>query len=182
MTTNVQTTRMAAIVHGDAFAGADALLAAFAQSLQQCGWRVGGVVHERRTNAQGRKGMFLTDITTGREFCISQDLGPQSHACCIDPAGVAQASAVLRQALADGVDLAIVNRFGALEAQGGGFAAEMLALAQADIPCVTVVAEKHFDAWQAFTGGMAVRLPAHLQALCDWSAPWAPRSAAQETA
>jgi len=179
MTTHPQAVRMAAILHADDHCGADALLAAFAQSLQQCGWRIGGVVHERRTDAQGRKGMYLRNVNTGHEFCISQDLGPQSQACCVDPAGVARASAVLRQALHDRVDLALVNRFGALEAQGGGFAAEMLALAEAGIPFLTVVADKHLAAWRHFTGGMADTLAPHLPALCDWSASL-PRQAVRE--
>ena len=180
MTINVEAARMAAIVHADDFAQADALLAAFARSLQECGWRVAGLVFERRTDTLGRKGMYLMDITTGREFCISQDLGPQSQSCCIDTAGVAKASDVLRKALTDGADLVIVNRFGALEAQGGGFAQEMLALAQAGVPLLTAVTEKHYPAWQLFTGGMAQRLPAHLHALCEWSAAWSPEPHTQE--
>lgn len=170
MTQSTRPATVAAIVHPDHVSGADALLAAFAQSLALGGWRVGGVVHERRTDAQGRKGMFLTDVTTGRAFCISQDLGPQSQACCIDPAGVAQASAVLRQAVQDGVDLAVVNRFGALEAQGGGFVAEMLALVEAGIPFVTAVAHKHLAAWQHFTGGESALLLPDLPSLHGWSA------------
>lgn len=167
---NTQPAALAAIVHSDGDSTVDALLAAFARSLARRGWRVGGVVHEHRRDTRGRRAMVLTDVATGCEFRISQDLGPESRSCCIDPAGVAQASAVLRQAVQDGVDLAVVNRFGALEAQGGGFVAEMLALVQAGIPCVTAVAHKHLATWQHFTGGGAALLPPQLQALHDWSA------------
>ncbi|AVP57568.1 DUF2478 domain-containing protein [Pulveribacter suum] len=161
--------RLAAIVHEDGGSReADALLAAFARSLAREGWRVGGVVHERRTDARGRKGMYLVDLAGGREFCISQDLGPLSRACCVDPAGVAQAAGVLRQALAERPALAIVNRFGELEAGGGGFVAELAALVGANVLVLTAVARKHLAAWRRFTGGEGVELPAQALALGSW--------------
>ena len=112
--------------------------------------------------------MLLQDVRTGEEFSISQDLGAQSQSCCIDPAGVAQASGALCRALADRVDLAVANRFGALEAAGGGFAAELLALMAEDRPLLIVVGEKHLQAWRSFTGGLGEELPPRLSALQNW--------------
>lgn len=172
---------IAAMVHADGFAQADALLAGFAAALVQQGWRVGGLLHERRRLPSGRGGMFLVDVQTAEEYCISQDLGRDARGCSVSTAGLAQASAVLRRALAQPPDLVIVNRFGAQEAQGGGFAAEMLALAEAHIPFVTAVAHKHLDAWTHFCGAAAEHLPADAAALQAWwarSAPGAPGTGA----
>ncbi len=159
---------LAAIVHPDRLDGADGLLADFCQSLQSQGWRVGGVVQIHRLRPSGGKWMLLRDVRTGEKFSISQDLGPHSQSCCIDPSGVAQASGALRQALADRVDLTLVNRFGALEAAGGGFASELLALLVEERPLLTMVSEKHVQAWRDFTGGMGEELPPHLPALRSW--------------
>jgi len=60
-----------------------------------------------------------------------------------------------------------VNRFGGLEASGGGFSAELLQLMLADIPLLTAVAARHVDAWQTFTGG-SVLLPPRLDAVQAW--------------
>jgi len=164
------TPRLAVIAHEDLQScAADALLASFARSLAGEGWPIGGVVHARRLDAAGRKRMFLIDVASGREFCISQDLGPQSRACCVDPGAVAQASGVLRQALADRVWLAIVNRFGELEATGGGFAAELAALAGEGVPVLTAVSRKHLQAWRHFAGDAGIELPLDVQALHDWA-------------
>lgn len=159
---------LAAIVHPDTWNGADTLLADFCHHLQAQGCRVGGVVQAHRLRPSGAKWMLLQDVRTGEEFSISQDLGAQSQSCCIDPAGVAQASGALRQALTDRVDLTVTNRFGALEAAGGGFAAELLALLAEERPLLTVVSEKHLQAWRSFTGGMGEELPPRLAALQSW--------------
>lgn len=67
-----------------------------------------------------------------------------------------------------GAHLAVGNRFGALEATGGGHAAELAALVGEDIPVLTVVAAKHLDAWRRFTGGMGEELPPRMAALRSW--------------
>lgn len=164
----IQPSLLAAIVHPDHLGGVDSLLADFCRSLQAQGWCVGGVVQANRVRPGGGKWMLLQDLRTGEEFSISQDLGAQSQSCCIDPAGVAQASGALRQALRDRVDLTVANRFGALEAAGGGFAAELLALMADERPLMTVVSEKHLSAWRRFTGGLGEELPPRVSALQSW--------------
>lgn len=166
--TVIEPSHLAAIVHPDQVGGADTLLADFCHKLQAQGWSVGGVVQAHRVRPSGAKWMLLQDVRTGEEFSISQDLGPHSQSCCIDPAGVAHASGALRQALLDTVDLTVANRFGALEAAGGGFAAELLALIADERPLLTVVSEKHLQAWRHFTGGMGEELPPRLSALQNW--------------
>ena len=167
---SVKPAPLAAIVHPDTWNGVDTLLTAFCQQLQTQGWCVGGVVQVHRLRPSGAKWMLLQDVRSGEEFSISQNLGAHARACCIDPAGVAQASSVLRQALADRVDLTVANRFGALEAAGGGFAAELLALLAEERPLLTVVSEKHLAAWRDFTGGLGQELAPSLSALESWAA------------
>lgn len=178
----LETLLLAAIVHTDQATGPagrsarhgddeDRLVRAFCQSLQDQGWRVGGIAQQRLcVPGQPKQRVQLVDLRTGQAYAISQDLGPLSQACCIDAGRVADASAVLRTALRDRVQLAVTNRFGELEAGGGGFAAEIAAFAEAGIPLLTVVARKHLDAWRRFTGGLGQELPADMAALQDWFA------------
>lgn len=148
---------------------ADALLAQQCRQLQDQGWRLAGLLQQRRPATADRAPyMQLVDVQTGQVFVISQPLGRLAQGCCLDPGGVAQASAVLRQALVNPPDLAVVNRFGALEAAGRGFAQELAALVEHDIPVLTVVASKYRAAWRAFTGGQGQELPVCPQALRDW--------------
>ena len=66
---------------------------------------------------------------------------------------------MLRAALTQAPDLVVCNRFGALEAEGGGFAAELLAVMAQGVALVTAVAARNQARWQQFSGGAAL-LPA----------------------
>lgn len=177
-----ETLLLAAIVHTDLAAAPagqaarhgddeDRLVRAFCRTLQDQGWRVGGIAQQRQSvPGQAKQRVQLVDLRTGQTYAISQNLGPLSQACCIDAGRVADASTVLREALRDRVQLAVTNRFGELEAGGGGFAAEIAAFAEAGIPLLTVVAHKHLEAWRRFTGGLGQELPADMAALQSWFA------------
>jgi len=111
--------------------------------------------------------MLLVDVRSGESFTISQDLGAASRSCRVDPAGVAAASRVLREARERGAELVVVNRFGGLEAGGEGFAQELLALMSEGMPVLTIVAERHLPAWREFSGGAPV-LPDDPSAWSAW--------------
>ena len=74
--------------------------------------------------------VVLIDLENEQRYPITQDLGPGSAACALDPGLMADAAQVMRRIADEGADLAIFNRFGALEAEGGGLAAEMLEAAE----------------------------------------------------
>jgi uncharacterized protein (DUF4213/DUF364 family) len=76
----------------------------------------------------------------------------------------------LRQAVADRPDLLVVNRWGEQEANGRGFADEMLAAMSEGIPVLTLVDHRWLGAWQTFTGGAASLLPPSAAALHRWFA------------
>ncbi|MBN9421229.1 MAG: molybdenum ABC transporter ATP-binding protein [Candidatus Accumulibacter sp. 66-26] len=161
---------IAAIVHAERGI-VDALLADFAFELRQEGRRVRGLVQQVR--GAGKAGTVLVDLADGVSYPLFQDLGPASAACAIDAGGIADASAALRRALFEGaalVDLVVVNRFGALEANGGGFADEMLALMAEGVPLLTVVADDYLLDWRSFTGRAGVELAPALDALRNWFA------------
>lgn len=157
----------AAIVH-DRSAVTDALLAEAAARQQRDGRRVHGLLMLRNDGGGDCSAeMVLRDIRTGDDYLVSQPTGRDSTACRANPQGFARASAVLRDALAQAPDLVIVNRFGQLEADGGGFRAELLELMAAGVPLLTSVSPRHLEAWQRFTGGAAT-LPAERQAIDAW--------------
>jgi hypothetical protein len=143
-----------AAIHHDGSGNIDAALADFAAQQRGAGRCVLGLLMHQRDSVGGcQAAMVLTDIDTGDEYLVSQPLGSGSDACSADPQGFARASRVLRDALHRRPDLVICNRFGSLEAEGGGFAAELLALLAQGIPVLTVVSTRHLEAWRRFTGG-----------------------------
>lgn len=103
--------------------------------------------------------MVLVDLADGGAYRVSQSLGQGSSACRADTQGFARASGVLRAALRERPDLVVVNRFGSLEAEGGGFAAELLELMAEGLPLLTAVSTRYEAAWTHFTGGAALLAP-----------------------
>ena len=160
----------AAALLDDGGVDVDALLAAVAAQQRQAGRRVRGLV---MTHPEGERScaapMVLLDLHTGVEYLVSQDLGPGATGCRADTQGFARASHVLRDALVASPDLVICNRFGGLESEGGGFAAELLDLMAQGVPVLTTAAPRHLAAWQRFTGNAAV-LPASADAVNAWLA------------
>jgi len=158
---------VAAICH-DGRSDIDGLLVAFAEQQRLAGRRVLGLVMRRRDPGEGCKSaMVLTDIDTGDEYLVSQALGSGSASCSADPQGFALAGRVLRDALEQQPDLVVCNRFGSLEAENGGFVAELLALLERGIPVLTVVAPPHLAAWKRFIGD-APLLPVDPDAWAAW--------------
>jgi hypothetical protein len=147
----------------------EALQAAFAAELQRRGFRVGGVVQTTRFGADGRKtDMELTDLGSGARLSIRQKLGSGSRSCSLDPAGLAEASAPVRRAIAQRVDLLCLNKFSKAEKSGDGLAAEMLAAMSDGVPLLTAVPAAMVEDWQAFTGGRGQILPPDRAALWRW--------------
>lgn len=158
----------AAIVHS-AHGEADDLLADFAFGLRRDGWRVQGLV-QQQIGGQGKAATMLVDLESEKRYPLFQNLGSGSGSCSLDQASVAAASIALRRALDQRPALAVANRFGGLEAGGGGLVAEMLALISNGIPLITVVSNDYLRDWRAFTGHAGVELTPKMDVLQNWFA------------
>lgn len=167
---------LAAIVYDEGSA-ADAALAETARRLQAEGRRVGGVVQSSRPRPdQGRCDMWLSDLFTGEEVRISQNLGAGSTGCRLDLDGLARAHVLIDQALTAGVEGLIINRFGKQEAEGRGLREVMVKALAAGLPVVTAVPRRNFDALRAFAGQDLHVLPADSVVVAAW---WKPKATSQ---
>lgn len=149
---------------------ADDLIREFVDGLLADGVRVGGLVQshlpKREDGVPG--GIELIDVKTRKSYKISQDLGRESFSCMIDPAGLAEATKVLRTARADNVDLMVISRFSGLEAEGKGLTDDLMSAVSEGVPVLIVVAKRHLEAWTEATGGLGTFLEPSLPALNDW--------------
>ena len=144
------------------------LLADFAFALRAAGVDVGGLVQRSSVAENGKAVMDLIDIRTGETFRISQNLGAGSSACCLDPAGLAEASQVLRREIETGVALLVVNKFSSAECDGEGVAAETFEAIVRDIPVLTTLATRYLDRWTELTEGAGTLLDPNAAALWRW--------------
>lgn len=159
---------IAAIVHVGKQRVDDTLIA-FLKGLTANGWKVRGLVPGPMGRPDDCATRTILDLHTGDIYPISQDLGQGSTACCLDPGALIAAAVVLHLAHEAQPDLAVVNRFGILEADGKGFVEEMLTFMSEGIPMLTVVSDTYLEAWRTFTGGLAQELPPDRAALCAWA-------------
>lgn len=166
-----ETGPLAAAILNDGTRDIDAFLAEIVARERARGRRMQGMLMTYPDRGAGcASAMVLVDIATNESYLVSQALGSGSSSCRADTQGFARASGVFRRALAaprGEVDLVVCNRFGELEAAGGGFAAELLELMAAGVPLLTVVAPRFRDAWTRFTGG-APLLPVDADSVHAW--------------
>lgn len=160
--------KLAAVIYGPDV-DVDGFMATFATDLIREGHRIGGVVQR---NAKGACGphdlMHLIDLMTGRAIPICQALGTGAVSCKLDPGGLAEAAVSVSRAIAEDVELIIVNKFSKQEAAGAGLRAEIADAVVADLPILTAVPEKCYDAWIEFTGGYGTTLVCERRIVDEW--------------
>lgn len=146
-----------------------ALLEDFIARRRAEGWRVAGVVETPEPGGGGACGaLSVVNLATGARIKISQNLGPGSTACNLDPGGVAEACAAAQASISSGADVVILSKFGKLEAAGGGLCDAFSAAAQAGIPVLTTLHPILREDWARFVGDLAQEIAPEAQALDVW--------------
>lgn len=149
----------------------DRLLVDVCAGLAATGLRLGGLLQistgERGGNCAAS--VHVVDLRTRRAFDIWQDRGPCARGCRLDEGGLAEAESALRQAIADRVDLLIVNRFGRAESLGRGLRPCLEEAVTAGIPVLTAVRAPYDRDWRDFHGGLGIELPCNETAIRHWA-------------
>jgi uncharacterized protein (DUF4213/DUF364 family)/nucleoside-triphosphatase THEP1 len=151
------------------------VLAAFAADLQARGWRVGGVVIDTLYDEAGQKsGLDLVDLATGRHlpYARPETTGIAIGRWVLDPATLAEGDRIIRQAVEDGAELVVVDKFGPLESRGEGFAPGLRAALAAGRPLLVAVRGEFLDGWDAFADRSTTILRAETAALWRWWGPY----------
>ncbi len=160
---------MLGYVVADGQGAADLVIREVADRLRAQGVHLAGAVQVNSDPDPDRKcEMDLHVLSRGSIVRISQNLGALSRGCRLDPDGLERAVGLVTQALAEGPDLLIVNKYGKQEIDGRGFRpliGEALAMG---IPVLTAVNRGNVDQFLAFAEDLAEGLPGDVQAVFDW--------------
>lgn len=148
---------------------ANKIVEAFAAELAADGRRLAGMIQlaDETQSCQCRDSELL-NVETQSRFTILQDLGRGSQSCRVDPAAIARAAVEIEGAIARAPDVLFINRFGKLEAEGGGLHGEIAAAFLAGVPTVVCVATRFLPAWRLFSEGLDQELPCSAEALRGW--------------
>ncbi len=148
--------RLAAVVFDDE--RVDAVIAEALAALP--GRRVLGYLQTRRDLDEcDCSQIALTALHDGSRRVITQNLGREAQGCSLDPAALAEVAGLLEAQISDTPDLLVLNRFGKIEAEGGGMRGVLEQALDAGIPILLAVNRKHLAAWRAYCGGLAEELP-----------------------
>lgn len=147
------------------------VLEAFAAHLKGQGVDVHGLLQEKLFGKAGVcTGVDAIDIATNQRIALSRPTRyERDHkVCSLNLGQLAEATGVLRRALEQNADIALVERFGKTERDGGGLADDLMALMASGMPTVVSVPQDEFEAWQKFSGGLGDVVACDLDALTKW--------------
>lgn len=168
---------VAAVAYGDEGDAAAAALWQAVRAVQADGRRVAGLLNP--LDAQGRHlNGEVASVADGRRFPIFQNLGSGASGCKLDAGALADAGAVIREAVERGADLVVINKFGHAETENRGLLAELLAAAAAGIPVLTGVHSKYLPQWRHFSDGLGTELPPDGHTVAAWARQAAARGRA----
>jgi molybdopterin-guanine dinucleotide biosynthesis protein A len=130
--------------------------------------RIGGLLQQGSTSLGTPSAeVMMLDLASGERYPIMQQLG-KGGSCAADTQAIASASVALRRAIDQRCELIMVNKFGSLEAEGGGLADEMMVAMAEGLPLLTTVSTGRLNTWLDFCGGCCELLPADTKSLRRW--------------
>src|SRR5690606_17839188 len=89
--------------------------------------------------------------------------------CRLDERGLVESESAIQQALSDGVDLLVINRFGRAESFGRGLRGCFDAALLAGVPVLTAVRAPYDAAWKEFHGGFGTDLDCEIADILSWA-------------
>jgi len=167
--TSSEVIRVAAVSYVRGF-DIDRLLVDACERMARRGIRLGGLL---QISTGGRGGcastVHVVDLRTNRAFDIWEERGQCARGCRLDEGGLAAASRALDEAIADRVDLVIVNRFGRAESLGRGLLPLFSSAVAVGLPVLTAVRAPYDASWTQFHGGFGSALAPEIEAILGWS-------------
>jgi hypothetical protein len=155
---------LAALVYDDG-EDPDAVLRDFAAKLNAHGVRAVGMVQAGQCADSSLSAVL---VHNGEKILLAQDFDPRASGCRLDLTRLQNAGARVAEALKDGADLLIINRFGKRERDGKGLGHLVERALNGDIPVVIAVSSDRFADWVRFAGGMSVKLRCDRATLEAW--------------
>lgn len=147
----------------------DALLTQVADVLATEGYRLGGAVQSNVDRPGRRKcDMYLRDLVSGEQVLISLDRGNEARGCRLDSDAFARVSLWGERALAAGIHLLVVNKFGKEEAEGRGLRSLIAEALIAGIPVILGVCTVNLPNLEAFAGETVQCIPPRRENILAW--------------
>lgn len=157
-----------AVLYSDGLA-ADKFLAEWGYSLRSAGLTVAGLVQLNTfVRNPGKCDMAVEELFSGTVLQLSEDRGPEARGCRLDRNILAEASALLLNALDEKPDILVLNKFGKIEAEGAGLRDVLAKAVELEVPIIVGVPFRNVDQWRIFAGDMAEECPIDSTRIRRW--------------
>ena len=107
-------------------------------------------------------------LHNGEKLLLAQDFDPAASGCRLDIERLHNAGRQVAEALEQGADILIINRFGKRERNGKGLAFLIDRAFDSNVPVVIAVSREHFAEWVKFADGLSVKLACDRASLDGW--------------
>jgi nucleoside-triphosphatase THEP1 len=114
--------------------------------------------------------VILEDLVSGERTELFERRGRGATGCRLDIAALTDVTARLERALQNEPDLLVLNKFGKVEAEGGGLVDPIAAAIDRGTPVIIGVPARNLGAWRAFAGDLAAEFTTEFGAIADWLA------------
>ena len=112
--------------------------------------------------------MLLQELASGDVHAIAEDRGREARGCRLDVGLLTEIGESVLQSLYDDARLLVVNKFGKIEADGGGLRQAICEAVGLGIPVLVGVPARNLDRWRAFAVDFAVELAPDASAIRGW--------------
>lgn len=120
--------------------------------------------------ADKRCDVLLEDLASGDQTLLFEDRGAGARGCRLDVAALVEASMKIESSLANDPALLVLNKFGKVEADGGGMCSLMAKALELGIPAIIGVPERNLDAWRNFAGEFSIEMSEDAAQIGEWLA------------
>jgi nucleoside-triphosphatase THEP1 len=144
-----------AVVYSDS-AAACRIMSDLGYRLRNAGIVVAGIVPYHATrDSLPRCDMEVEELASRIILQLAEDQTSRPGNCRVDPLAMQDAAALISAAFQKCPELLIINKFGQLEADGGGLGDVITEAVELGIPVLVGVSERRLASWREFTNGLA---------------------------
>jgi nucleoside-triphosphatase THEP1 len=161
---------IAALVYADGVYP-DRVIARAISPLRERGVAMAGAIQLEPIDLPGRHpcDLLLEDLASGEVTAIAEHRGKEARGCRLDVGVLTEIAETVAASLhTDTPRLLIVNKFGKIEADGGGLRDAIAEAVELGIPVLVGVPARNLDRWRAFAGQLAIELEPRVEAISGW--------------
>lgn len=148
--------------------------AAFKWLVGECrarGLVVAGVLqHPAFEGADPNCDVVLEDIVSGHRTLLFDDRGPSAKGCRLDVGALLEAAMAIDRSFEIDPSLVVLNKFGKVEAEGGGMCGVIAKALERGISVVIGVPTRNLEAWRNFADEFSTELTEDIGQIGNWLA------------